>query len=77
MNAKQITVTYTLTEEQVERLEKLTKTWNTSNKASDTPSTPEGLFEFMMELGSLHDINKKMDFFEEYAARMAKREGSR
>ena len=73
MNAKKITVTYILTEEQTERLEKITETWNSTNKASDTPSTPEGLFEFMMELGSLHTINKKMDFFEEYANRMAKK----
>ena len=59
MNAKQITVTYILTEEQTERLEKITKAWNAANEASNTPSTPEGLFEFMMELGSLHTINQK------------------
>ena len=73
MNAKQITVTYALTEEQTERLEKLTKAWNATDKTS-YKSTPEGLFEFMMELGSLHDINKKMDFFEDYVTRMAKME---
>ena len=71
MNAKQITVTYTLTEEQAERMKKLTETWNASDKTS-YKSTPEGLFEFMMELGSLHDINKKLDFFEDYVNRMAK-----
>ena len=73
MDIKKITVTYILTEEQATRLEKLTETWNTANKTNEIPSTPEGLFEFMMELGSLHTINKKLDFFEEYAARMAKR----
>ena len=73
MNARQITVTYTLTEEQTERMEKLTELWNASDK-TNYKSTLEGLFEFMMELGSLHDINKKMDFFEEYANRMAKME---
>ena len=72
MNTKQITVTYTLTEEQTERLEKITETWNAADKTDDTPSTPEGLFAFMMELGSFHAINKKMDFFEEYANRMTK-----
>lgn len=66
MNTKQITVTYTLTEEQAERMKKLTETWNASNK-THYKSTPEGLFEFMMELGSTHDINKKLDYFEEYA----------
>ena len=71
MNAKQITVTYTLTEEQTERMEKLTETWNASDKTS-YKSTPEGLFEFMMQLSSLYDINKKLDFFEEYANRIAK-----
>ena len=70
MNDKQITVTYTLTEEQATRLEKLTETWNAATD-NEPPSTPKGLFEFMMELGSLHTINKKLDFFEEYAARMA------
>ena len=73
MNAKQITVTYILTEEQAERMKKLTEAWNASDKTA-YKSTPEGLFAFMMELGSTYDINKKLDFFEEYAARIAKME---
>ena len=73
MNAKKITVTYTLTEEQAKRMEKLTETWNASDKTA-YKSTPEGLFKFMMELGSMHDINKKLDYFEEYANRIAKME---
>ena len=74
MDTKQITVTYILTEEQAERLEQITETWNSASTDS-TPTTPEELFKFMMELGSLHTINKKMDFFEEYAKRMAERKG--
>ena len=55
---KKITVTYTLTSSQEERLQKICDKLKNRNL--------EEQFEYMMQIGSVDDINQKITTFEEF-----------
>lgn len=55
---RKITVTYTLTSSQEERLQKICDKLRNRNL--------EEQFEYMMQIGSVDDINQKITTFEEF-----------
>lgn len=58
---KTMTVSYTLTGEELERLDYITDLFN---KATGKTHTPEQTFFALMTIGSARDIKDKMDFAE-------------
>ena len=66
MEYKEFTVTYRLNEPAMDRLNKITKTWRSTGRET----TPEELFDFIMTVGSVHDIEDKFDFIEKSLERM-------
>lgn len=63
-NYHEFQVTYRVSDEQYNRLTNLLERWNKISLSKNEPlSTDESLFEFMMQFGSSHNINDKMDFF--------------
>lgn len=57
-----LAVIYNLTDEQEKRLEELVK--QTEQIPGCATWTSETMFEAIMTLGSAHDINERMDFYE-------------
>lgn len=58
---RNITVNYSLDQEEYERLEKITELYNLE---LENKLTPEKMFDFIMNTGSKHDIDKKLKFHE-------------
>ena len=58
---RDITVKYTLKDEDEERLKKITEEYN---KQYDSEMTEENMFNSIMYLGSWHNIDDKFKFYE-------------
>lgn len=58
MHYHDFTVTYRIDDAMLSRIEKISK------RFGEDVSTPERMFDFIMNFGSKHDIDDKVSFFE-------------